>query len=192
MEAKKLNQSNTYPKVCTDCETPLNPGVNCYYSMYSRKCYKCKVCKKKQSQKEHIKGWVLPSYRAKKNAYLAKYHKIEPAGIYVIYEHDEIIYVGQSKAPRQRVNGHFSKYINENEGQWPNPMSVALKKGTLNRENLSWDVLYYEDDKKKRMEIEYMVLDNHYKIHNEYPKFNTYYSNGMKKKKTRSDSQEGI
>ena len=185
---RKINEKGTYPKVCVDCEVVLNPGVNCYYSMYSRKSYKCKVCKKKQSEKEHVKGWALPSYRAKKSAYIKKYHKKEPAGVYAIYENDDIVYIGQSKKPQQRVLGHFSKYINNNPNQFPNKMSAALKRGELNRENLSWDVLYYEDDAKKRMDIEKMVLLNHNKIHGQYPKFNVYYTNGAK---TRSDSQEG-
>lgn len=93
---RKINEKGTYPKVCVDCEVVLNPGVNCYYSMYSRKSYKCKVCKKKQSEKEHVKGWALPSYRAKKVHILKNIIK-EPAGVYAIYENDDIVYIGQSK-----------------------------------------------------------------------------------------------
>ena len=186
-----INERDVYPKRCVDCETTLNPGVNCYYSMYSRKSYKCKTCKKKQSEKEHIKGWALPSYRARKNAYLEVYQNSEPAGVYCIYNKDEIIYIGQSKQPRHRINGHFSKYINTNPGQFANAISVALVKGKLNRGDLSWDVLYYEDDYKKRIELEKMAIENHNKINGEYPKFNTYYTKGVNKK-TRSDRQEGI
>tara|TARA_R110000772_G_scaffold88860_2_gene184317 strand:+ start:760 stop:1323 length:564 start_codon:yes stop_codon:yes gene_type:complete len=178
---RKINEKGTYPKVCVDCEVVLNPGVNCYYSMYSRKSYKCKVCKKKQSEKEHIKSWALPSYRARKAAYLKIYQNSEPAGVYAIYNKDEIIYIGQSKQPRHRINGHFSKYINLNPNQFAAAIPTALAKGELNRDDLSWDVLYYEEDAKKRMEIEKMTINNHNKIHGQYPKFNIYYTKDKKR-----------
>ena len=51
----KINEKGVFPKHCSDCEIQLNPGVNCYLSMFNVGGYKCKSCKKKQSKVEHIK-----------------------------------------------------------------------------------------------------------------------------------------
>ena len=92
----KINERDVWPKVCTNCEVELNPGVNVYLSMFNRGGYKCKSCKKEQSKVEHIKYWQMPAYIERKAKYIAEYHKQEGAGVYAIYEKDEIIYIGES------------------------------------------------------------------------------------------------
>ena len=92
----KHNEKGAWPKVCIGCaddgiETVLNPGVNCYLSMYKNGSYKCKTCKKKQSKVEHDIKWRLPDFRAHKAAYLYEYHREEPAGVYAIYYHLSIL-----------------------------------------------------------------------------------------------------
>ena len=169
----KINLKGEFPKVCVDCEIELNPGVNCYISMYKLSSYKCKSCKKKQSDIEHLVKWQIPSFRAQKDAYLRKYHKQEPAGVYAIYEKDEIIYIGESGKPIQRFIAHFSKHKrNKDSNQFQNPIQLALIKGEIDRIDLSWDIIHYEHDKKLRKEKEVKAIKNHYITFGSYPKYN--------------------
>ena len=92
----KINEKGAWPKHCTDCEIVLNPGVNCYLSMFNAGGYKCKSCKKKQSKVEHVKYWQMPSYRMRKAEFIEKYLQSDGAGVYTIYEKDECIYIGES------------------------------------------------------------------------------------------------
>ena len=187
----KHNEKGAWPKVCIGCaddgiETVLNPGVNCYLSMYKNGSYKCKVCKKKQSKVEHDVKWRLPDFRAHKAAYLHEYHREEPAGVYAIYYDLDIIYIGESSLPEQRRICHFSKYIKSKEqldkGQWQQRIPYDLATGELDRKRLSFEVIHYEQDKKLRMKMEQQMLHEHFNAFGSYPKYNVDYT-GKKRTK---------
>ena len=168
----KINLKGDFPKVCVDCEVELNPGVNVYLSMFNAGGYKCKSCKKEQSKVEHIKYWQMPAYIERKAKYIAEYHKQEGAGVYAIYEKDEIIYIGESSQIQQRIIGHFSKHINKNH--WQSPIPEQLAKGKIDRKDLYFEVLERIDDDLTRQSRETYYLDKHFNDTGAYPKFNTY------------------
>lgn len=170
----KVNEKGVWPKVCVDCEIELNPGVNCYLSMYKRGSYKCKACKKKQSKAEHKRYWEIPSYRQKKADYIKEYHDLDGAGVYAIYENDECIYIGESHKIKSRVIGHFSKHIKRNEEYFQPPIPLDLKKGLIDREHLSYDILEPENDKLTRQTRETHYIQEHIAKHGKAPKYNTY------------------
>ena len=173
---EKLNQPGVYPKLCTDCEIVLNPGVNCYLSMFNKGGYKCKVCKKKQSKVEHVKYWQMPSYRMRKAKFIQKYHNKDGAGVYAIYENDEIIYIGESNKIKSRVTAHFSKYLKTNN-TWQSPIPELLAKGKINRDDLSYDILEPEDDAKTRQSRESYYIQEHIAKYGAAPKYNIYKTN---------------
>ena len=175
MSKEKLNQTGIYPKLCTDCEIPLNPGVNCYLSMFERAAYKCKACKKQQSKVEHVKYWQVPAYRMRKAKFIQEYHNKDGAGVYAIYENDEIIYIGESSKIKSRVTAHFSKHINKKN--WQSPIPELLAKGKLNRDDLSYDILEPEDDTITRKSREVQHIQEHFDKYGAYPKYNTYHTN---------------
>ena len=171
----KINLKGDFPKVCVDCEVELNPGVNVYLSMFNVGGYKCKSCKKKQSKVEHVKYWQMPAYIERKAKYIAEYHKQEGAGVYAIYEKDEVIYIGESSQIQQRVTSHFSKHINKDH--WQSPIPEQLAKGKIDRKDLYFEVLEREDDDLTRQSRETYYLDKHFDENGAYPKFNTYKTN---------------
>ena len=171
----KINEKGAYPKVCVDCEVQLNPGVNCYLSMFNAGGYKCKSCKKEQSKVEHIKYWQMPAYIERKAKYIAEYHKQEGAGVYAIYEKDEIIYIGESSQIQQRIIGHFSKHINKNH--WQSPIPEQLAKGKIDRKDLYFEVLERIDDDLTRKQREIQHIQEHFDKYGAYPKYNTYHTN---------------
>ena len=173
---EKLNQPGVYPKLCTDCEIVLNPGVNCYLSMFNKGGYKCKVCKKKQSKVEHVKYWQMPSYRMRKAKFIQKYHNKDGAGVYAIYENDECIYIGESNKIKSRVTAHFSKYLKTNN-TWQSPIPELLAKGKINRDDLSYDILEPEDDTKTRQSRESYYIQEHIAKYGAAPKYNIYKTN---------------
>ena len=174
MKKAKFKNTGGYPKICTDCGVELNPGVNCYISMYKRGIYKCKACKKKQSQAEHIAYWEMPSYRQKKADYIKEYHDLDGAGVYAIYENDECIYIGESSQIKSRVTAHFSKHIKSNESWFQSPIPERLKKGLIDREHLSYDILEPENDKLTRQTRETHYIQEHITKYGAAPKYNTY------------------
>ena len=167
---EKLNQNGIYPKLCTDCEIPLNPGVNCYLSMFNKGGYKCKSCKKEQSKVEHVRYWQVDAYRMRKAKWIQEYHNKDGAGVYAIYENDEIIYIGESSKIKSRVTAHFSKHLNKKN--WQSPIPELLAKGKLNREDLSYDILEPEDDAKIRQSRESHYIQEHIAKYGVAPKYN--------------------
>ena len=173
----KHNEKGAWPKVCIACadngiETILNPGINCYLSLY-----------------KHIVKYKLPDFRAKKIEYLYNYHREEPAGIYAIYYDLDIIYIGESSLPEQRRIHHFTKHIKSKEqldkGQWQSNIQYALATGELDRKRLSFEVMEYEQDKAKRLILEKKLIQEHFNTFGEYPKYqlnHTGVHNGKKRK----------
>ena len=168
----KINEKGVFPKLCTDCEIELNPGKNCYLSMFNKGGYKCKSCKKKQSKVEHVKYWQMPTYVERKAKYVAIYHKLEGAGVYAIREKDEVIYIGESSQIKQRVTSHYSKHLSKDH--WQSPIPEQLAKGKIDRDDLSFEVLERIDDDLTRQSRETYYLDKHFDDNGAYPKFNTY------------------
>ena len=168
----KVNEKGAWPKVCTDCEIELNPGVNCYLSMFQRGSYKCKTCKKKQSKVEHVKYWQLPSYRMRKAKFIENYLQSDGAGVYAIYENDECIYIGESSQIKSRVTCHFSKHMNKKN--WQSPIPKLLAEGKINRDDLSYDILEPENDKLTRQTRETYYIQEHIAKYGAAPKYNTY------------------
>ena len=177
---RKINTKGAWPKVCVDCEIELNPGVNCYLPMYKRGSYKCISCKGKQSQGEHVVKYKLPWFRAKKAEYLWDYHRMEPAGVYAVYYDLDIIYIGESDKPEQRRIHHFTKHVKSKEqldkGQWQSNIQYDLATGKLDRKRLSFEVMEYEQDKKTRMVREKELIQEHFNVFGEYPKYNKYHT----------------
>ena len=173
---EKLNQSGVYPKLCTDCEIPLNPGVNCYLSMFNAGGYKCKSCKKEQSKIEHIRYWQVDAYRMRKAKWIQEYHNKDGAGVYAIYENDDIIYIGESNKIKSRVTAHFSKHLKTNN-TWQSPIPELLAKGKINREDLSYDILEPEDDTITRKLRETHYIQEHIAKYGVAPKYNKYKTN---------------
>jgi len=179
-----INQANPrgqWPKVCVNCakngtETVLNPGVNCYLSMFKNAAYQCKSCKAKQSQVEHTAKWQLPWFRAKKLIYLTEYHNATPAAVYAVYYDMDIIYIGESAKPEQRRVAHFSKHIKKDISKWQNKISYDLATAVLDRNRLSFDVIEYVQDKKERMVRDRYHLDQHKLAFGDYPKYNLDYT----------------
>jgi len=170
----KVNEKGVWPKVCCGCEIELNPGVNCYLSMYKRGSYKCKSCKKQQSKVEHKRYWEMPSYRQKKADYIKEYHDSDGAGVYAIYENDECIYIGESQKVKSRITSHFSKHIKSNTETYQQPIQLDLKKGILDRTKLSYDILEQVDDKLIRQTRETHYIKEHIAKHGEAPRYNIY------------------
>ena len=174
----RINEKGAYPKVCNDCEIVLNPGVNCYLSMFNTGGYKCKPCTQKKSKVEHIKYYQIPAFRMRKAKWIQEYHNKDGAGVYAIYENDDIIYIGESSKIKSRVTAHFSKHINKK--QWQSPIPELLAKGKLNRDHLSYDILEPEDDTITRKQREIQHIQEHFDKYGAYPKYNTYHTNTTK------------
>ena len=174
----RINEKGAYPKVCNDCEIVLNPGVNCYLSMFNTGGYKCKSCTQKKSKVEHIKYYQIPAFRMRKAKWIQEYHNKDGAGVYAIYENDDIIYIGESSKIKSRVTAHFSKHINKK--QWQSPIPELLAKGKLNRDHLSYDILEPEDDTITRKQREIQHIQEHFDKYGAYPKYNTYHTNTTK------------
>jgi predicted GIY-YIG superfamily endonuclease len=172
----KVNEKGAFPKHCTDCEIQLNPGVNCYLSMFNAGGYKCKSCKKEQSKVEHVRYWQMPSYRMRKAKFIEEYLTRDGAGVYAIYENDECIYIGESNKIRSRITAHFSKHIKTNN-TWQSPIPELLAKGKINRDDLSYDILEPEDDVKIRQSRESHYIQEHIAKYGAAPKYNKYKTN---------------
>jgi len=174
----KVNEKGVFPKVCNDCEIVLNAGVNVYLSMFKVGGYKCKSCTKLKSQREHVKYYQIPAFRMRKAKWIQEYHNKDGAGVYAIYENDDIIYIGESSKIKSRVTAHFSKHINKKN--WQSPIPELLAKGKLNRDHLSYDILEPEDDDLTRKSREIQHIQLHFDKYGAYPKYNTYHTNNTR------------
>jgi len=66
-----------------------------------------------------------------------------------------VIYIGQSKRPYHRACTHFSKYKNKSVSNVAN----AIVSGELKRENLTYDVVEYIEDRQLRIQREREYID---------------------------------
>ena len=132
----------------------------------------CKIC-----DKERTKQWRQnnptkvkihkEAYREQNRKAVRKYLNKVPAGIYYIYEEKELVYIGESGRPLDRLSNHFSLYSKEENAKLKSPIAYALYKGELDKANLSYKMYKFIDDETER-ETEEDRLINKYK-----PKYNT-------------------
>ena len=85
-----------------------------------------------------------------------------PAGVYFIRLDNEIIYIGSSSRPYSRYTTHFSPCDTNYS-----PISIALAKGELKREELSFELYRENPNKEERYELEQQLIYKH------KPKYNT-------------------
>jgi len=152
-------------KQCIDCSVDLVLGENIPPSRWKRSWYQCRSCNS-----------TSVVNKPKKNAYMRKYnkdnkqhlklvnkniHSINP-GVYGVYNDGELIYIGQSKIPYDRMTKHFSKskkYVYSS-------VSQALSNGELQRDNLVFKMLEFIDDTATRKKQESELIQRHRPLYN--------------------------
>ena len=154
------------PKQCNQCGVDLILGENIPPSRWKRNWYQCRPCNNLASRK----------LQPKKNAYMREYyksnkqhiklvnkniHSINP-GVYGVYNNGELIYIGQSKIPYDRMTKHFTKskkYVYSS-------VSQALSNGELQRDNLVFKMLEFIDDAPTRQAQEALLIQRHRPLYN--------------------------
>ena len=162
-------------KHCRECNVELN-NHNWLKSQQKQKAYWCRTCKnayqKKQDakpghqlrRKKYTKVWNKSNYN-KLTKLNGKLNKSIPPGVYCIKDRGTIIYVGSSLSPYKRRSCHFS--VNKFGGQINNSaVSLALSQGEIERENLTFEMLYYIDDFRERKNKEMELINSLFPIYN--------------------------
>ena len=159
-------------KQCIKCSVDLVLGENQTPSRMKRGYYICKSCFHEQNKKYLSK----PKNKDKYNAYMRKYYKnnkthlklvnkniksINP-GIYGIYNGDELIYIGESKQPYDRMTKHFTRSKKYNYG----PVSQLLTEGELQRDKLRFKMLEFIDDTSTRKQQEALLIQRYKPLYN--------------------------
>jgi hypothetical protein len=175
-------------KNCKKCKQ--DKDLSEYYKSHKGKYYSpwCKNCSKqknKQYRIDHPEKYrqYNKKFRQDNPDYQKQYYQDNkeqfsqcrnknnqsiPPGIYGIYEHDQLIYIGESAKPYARIAIHFSNTTNLDNGS---PVAQNIGAGILQRKNLSFKMLEYVDDDNARRQRE-TVLIQHYQ-----PKYNNHYVN---------------
>ena len=155
-----------------ECNVELIVGENWYPSMVKSKQYRCKTCHKgvnKEYNEDHP-GRIKQYYQDNKTNFIKIDKKlkmsIEP-GIYAIYNKDELIYIGESGKPYQRVSGHFTKYKNLKHAKTTGNVSYALSIGELERVNLTFKMWEFIDDTPTREAREKCLIQRYKPIYND-------------------------
>ena len=94
------------------------------------------------------------------------------AGIYGVYNNNELIYIGESGTPKNRQNLHFSKSGKLNgdvmkHKDRTSPISIALGIGELDRVNLTFKMLEFIDDTPIRKAREKCLIQRHKPVYND-------------------------
>jgi hypothetical protein len=119
---------------------------------------RCKECVK-QYDKQYKKDNADKMKQYYKNNADRFTHSI-PAGIYEVLYKGIRKYVGQSKQPYHRLSIHFSKRSNPENALLNSIVSYKLSIGEIKREHLSFNILEFEDDEQRRLDIEQRYIDN--------------------------------
>jgi len=122
-----------------------------------------------KDNKEQINQYSKQYYQDNKEQFSQYRNKINtsiPSGVYGIYEHAQLIYIGESGKPYSRIAIHFSNTTNPDNGS---PIAHAIGNGELQRENLSYKMLEYIDDDSARKQQETVLIQRY------QPKYNTLY-----------------
>lgn len=142
-----------------DCNVELIVGENWSPSMEKNSMYKCKKCHSKTNKKWHSKN------KERHIANIKKWNKNNPEkikehdnksklslgiGVYVVELYGVPLYVGEGKI-YQRKNQHLSCKTDTNDSQ----VFKYCKKHNIDRKLLSFNVLEYEDNKPRMLELEY-------------------------------------
>ena len=171
-------------KVCKTCKE-VKPASE--YSITNKqygtlKSY-CKPCANKMG-KEHREANpnYMKDWNAKNPDYMKEYFKNNPgenmksvrkqatkipAGIYYIYEKNELVYIGESGTPNRRIKNHFSVRRSFKKDWKISNVSHALTIGEVKREDLSYKMFKFIDDEDERRELEAKLIAKH------KPKYNT-------------------
>ena len=179
-------------KQCSKCKVkkPLDDFHNSKSHVSGKGGY-CKVCTKeyntnRDKSKEHIYKATFdelhPNYMKeyfqnkdnmrKNNASEAskkskqKYNIKISAGIYAIYNKDELIYIGESGEPLYRSTTHFSKRKDLKQAKNSSNVCYALSIGELDRVNLTFKMLEFIDDTITRKQREAALIQRHTPIYN--------------------------
>lgn len=155
-------------KQCINCSVDLVLGENIPPSRWKRSWYQCRSCNSKFDGKR--------KNRDDYNEYMREYNRNRPQhrnavdknkksinpGVYGVYNDGELIYIGQSKIPYDRMTKHFSKskkYVYSS-------VSQALSNGELQRDNLVFKMLEFIDDHKARLNREQALIQQHTPLYN--------------------------
>tara|TARA_R110000737_G_scaffold272047_1_gene279120 strand:+ start:200 stop:688 length:489 start_codon:yes stop_codon:yes gene_type:complete len=149
MRTGRPKGSKTHNGKCNKCSVDLIVGENWRASSKKSGNHNCSLCSNKLSIKYQkanpdIRNNILP-------------------GIYSIYNHDEIIYIGESTVPFERKGCHFS-VAGKLGGKITDKMSavsLALGRGELQRENLTFKMLEFIDDTATRKQQESLLIQRH-------------------------------
>lgn len=135
-------------KSCNRCNIELIIGENIFDSRVKNYDWICKDCVYKGIKKHHKQRDIR--LKAEENA-----------GVYAIYKNDQIIYIGESKHPKYRMNTHFTATHIKNS-----PLSIII--GKHNKHHFKWEILVYEDCEVERKLLESFYIDR-YKPALNYP-----------------------
>tara|TARA_B110000483_G_scaffold57879_1_gene72416 strand:- start:517 stop:1047 length:531 start_codon:yes stop_codon:yes gene_type:complete len=159
---------------CNYCKQILVAGKNWIASDIKENNERCRQCCRdyKNARNRTPKGKIYVALQNKKTITSKKKyeHKI-PAGIYAVYNNDEIIYIGESKYPSARKCDHFTIAGSRggNIEKNPNIIAKALGRGELQRDNLVFKMLEFIDDTPTRKQQEQRLIQRH------IPKYNDLY-----------------
>ncbi len=143
----------------------------------------CKSCVKeynanrdKSNDKKHQEefhrnnpGYMEKHYQENKeykNAVIEKLYETIPPGIYGIYYNNELVYIGESIKPYTRKVRHFTKFTKIEHAYLNSAVSVALHKGEIQRENLTFKMLEFIDDTPTRKQREMCLIHQHKPLYN--------------------------
>ena len=139
---------------CSCCKVDLDSN-NYFMSLAQCATYKCKECYTTYN-KPIRKKWGKDNPDKVLAAGTRRHHKI-PAGVYCIKEGETIIYIGESKRPIGRKYTHFNK-----QGKATAKLSkVNLYIQSKGKENFSWEMMHFEDDKEKRLQKEAELIQQY-------------------------------
>ena len=168
-EYHKVNKGKYYNSYCKECSKQISKQHRIDNPDHYKQYYQNNVDKIKQ----YIKQWAQnnPKYMSQWNkAHPNKNKKLNtsiPAGVYGIYEHDDLLYIGESIKPYARIAQHFSNSLTANYS----PIAQAIGNGELQRENLSFKMLEYVDDDSARKHRETVLIQRY------QPRYNNYHVN---------------
>ena len=168
-------------KVCRTCNEEKSVSefgiTNKKFKTLAPYCKPCKSKKVRQWQidnptkyKQQVEKYISnnpKSYAKSKEKARIKYKSKIPAGVYSLYDKNELIYIGESATPRSRINAHFTKLTNLENAKHMSSISYAVSIGELKRENLTYKIIKHVDDTLDRKSLEEELI-NKYK-----PKYNT-------------------
>ena len=163
-------------KQCIKCSVDLVVGDNWLASKLKISDHICNPCNKIRNNKWFIENkkrhrvsvdrWAINNPEKVKKG-IQKLNKTISAGVYGIYNNNELIYIGQSKKPYIRKVNHFSKQGIQGGKCKISPIAISISNGELERDNLVFKMLEFVDDPQLRLDIEQRLIQRHTPIYNE-------------------------